>query len=441
MMSAQANDVPMMLADTGENARGLLAAATRTSGPARTLARDALENRQAGLAERVTNAIERDLGPISNPHQVADNLMTRARATAAPLYDAAYSKAGADAFTQKVAPLLDRPSMQKALGKAYRIAAEEGRNPEELGLIRDANGNVKLSDTITLGSDESGALTMGREPVTAPAPTWQTLDYVKRGMDDVVESYRDPVTGKLRLDTEGRAINNTLRTYMRAFDEANPEYAAARKAYSDPVSGINAMNAGRKALNMTADDLEARMRDMTPFEKEMFALGARRAMAEAIASKGDSANTINTITGTGKKRAMLARLFGDRPAFKRFVQTLGQEKEGFRTYARGLSGSPTALNLADDATLNFASTAADIALSGHIPIAMAIRQAVKFGIGKIGDKTKQQVTALLSETDPAAFKELADRLREEAIRRGVFKRKVNTITNAIGKGAVVSQPQ
>jgi hypothetical protein len=184
------------------------------------------------------------------------------------------------------------------------------------------------------------------------------------------------------------------------------------------------MNTGRKALNMTADDLEARMRDMSPFEKQMFALGARRAMAETISSKGDTANVINAITGTGKKRAMLARLFGDRPTFNRFVQTLNQEKEGFRTYARALSGSPTALNLEDDATLKFASVAADMAANGGIPVATAVRQAVKFGIGKIGDKTKQQVAALLSETDPARFKELAAQLREEATRRGLFKRKV-----------------
>jgi hypothetical protein len=249
--------------------------------------------------------------------------------------------------------------------------------------------------------------------------TPQTLDYIKRGMDDVVEGYKDPVTGRYNFDTEGRAVNNTLRSYLKVVDSQYPDYAAARSAYGGPVSGINAMNTGRKALNMTADDLEARMRDMSPFEKQMFALGARRAMAETISSKGDTANVINAITGTGKKRAMLARLFGDRPTFNRFVQTLNQEKEGFRTYARALSGSPTALNLEDDATLKFASVAADMAANGGIPVATAVRQAVKFGIGKIGDKTKQQVAALLSETDPARFKELAAQLRarSSAMRR------------------------
>jgi hypothetical protein len=433
---AQGNGVPMTLGDTGENVRGLLAASSRASGMGRTIVRDALEERQSALADRIVGHIERDLGPVANPHQVADDLMTKARDEAGPLYDAAYAKPGADAFVQKVAPLLDRPSMQKALGKAYRIASEEGRNPEELGLIRDANGNVKLSDTITLGSDESGALTMGREPITAPAPTWQTLDYVKRGMDDVVEGYRDPVTGKLRLDTEGHAINNTLRTYMKAFDAANPEYAAARKAYSDPVSGINAMNLGRKALTKTGDDIEAQMRDMTPFQKQMYALGLRRAMAETVSSRGDTADIVHALAGTGKKRAMLARAFGDRQQFQRFVNTLSQEREGWRSYRQALLGSPTAANVQDDAMLQTAATATDFVLNGGMPIATATSKAVKFLGIKLSKKAQEQIAALLSNTDPASIRELAAELRAQAEQRGL--RVPGTVKPRIGNAAVVS---
>jgi hypothetical protein len=131
MTAGHANDVPMMLADTGENARGLLAAAGRTSGPARTITRDALETRQAGLADRVTGAIERDLGPVANPHEVADSLLTKARTEAAPLYDSFYSKAPVS--SPAIDSMVQRPSMQKALKNAYRIAQEEGAIPRRSG--------------------------------------------------------------------------------------------------------------------------------------------------------------------------------------------------------------------------------------------------------------------------------------------------------------------
>lgn len=430
---AHANGVPMALGDTGENVRGLLAASSRASGMGRTIVRDALETRQAALADRITQHIERDLGPVANPHQVADELMTKARTEAGPLYEQAYAAPGAAEFSQKVAPLLQRPSMKKALSNAYRIAQEEGEDPEALGLSK-----FKPSDSSIL--DANGKPMQVDEVQLAKAPTWKTLDYIKRGMDDVVETYRDKTTGKLALDTEGRATNNTLRSYMSAFDDANPSYAAARKAYAGPVKGISAMNLGRKALNMTADDLEARLRDLSPYEKQMFALGTRRAMAELVQSKGDTADIVHALVGTGKKRAMLARSFGDRKQFQRFVDTLSQEREGWRSFRQALLGSPTAANVSDDATLNTATLAADFMTTG-LPVATSLRYAMKFGVGKLGEKAKQQIAALLSNTDPAAIRELAAELRAQAEKRGLHVRRVNNVTGRIGTGTVAISAQ
>lgn len=397
MADAHANGVPGILADTGDNVRGLLAANARRAGPARTLARDALDARQNGMAERVTGAIERDLGPVSNPHEVADQLMTQARDTAGPLYDAAYAAPGADSFAQKVAPLLARPSMQRALQRASRIAQEEGRDPTTAGFDVNSSGEVTVSRT----------------------PSWQTLDYVKRGMDDVIEGYRDTTTGKLNLDTEGRAINNTQRSFLSAFDQANPDYAAARSAYAGPVRGIDAMNQGRQALSMTADDLEARMRDMSPYERQMFQLGTRRAMAELVASKGDTADVVHALTGTGKKRAMLARLFGSRQDFQRFVDTLGHEQEAFRTFRTARLGSPTAANLQDDNALADAVTegGASLLTGGHGMLRAAARFVTSAGRRRINDNTAQEITALLSESDPARLRQLASELRQEQARQ------------------------
>jgi hypothetical protein len=430
---AQANDVPMALGDTGENVRGLMAASSRASGVGRTIVRDALETRQAALADRITGAIERDLGPVANPHQVADELMTKARTEAGPLYDAAYAHLGVQQFVDKIRPLLARPSMKKALSNAYRIAQEEGENPETLGLSK-----FKPSDSPIL--DASGKPMQVDEVQVTTVPTWKTLDFIKRGMDDVVEGYRDPTSGKLNLDTEGRAVNNTLRSFIGSFDAANPAYAAARKAWSGPVSGIGAMNTGRKFLNMTADDIEARMRDMSPFEKQMAALGTRRAMAELVSSKGDTADIVHALVGTGKKRAMLARLFGDRKQFQRFADTLGQEKEGWRSFRQALLGSTTAANVKDDQALEGAAMAADFA-AGGMPVATATSKAFKLLRFKLGEKAQQQIAALLSNTDPAAIRELAAELRAQAEKRGLRVRRRNTVTNAIGKATVVAQPR
>ena len=68
---------------------------------------------------------------------------------------------------------MKRPSMKAAFAKAQRIAAEEGRNPKELGLDFNQAGDPQF----LAGADELGQV-----------PSTQTLDYIKRGLDDVVES-------------------------------------------------------------------------------------------------------------------------------------------------------------------------------------------------------------------------------------------------------------
>jgi hypothetical protein len=63
--------------------------------------------------------------------------------------------------------------------------------------------------------------------------------------------------------------------------------------------------------------------------------------------------------------------------------------------------------------------AADFA-AGGMPVATAIRKALKFGVGSSSErKLKQQIAALLSNTDPAAIRELAAELRAKAEKRGL----------------------
>jgi hypothetical protein len=84
--------------------------------------------------------------------------------------------------------------------------------------------------------------------------------------------------------------------------------------------------------------------------------------------------------------------------------------------------------------------AADFA-AGGMPVATATSKAFKFLRFKLGEKAQQQIAALLSNTDPAAIRELAAELRTQAEKRGLRVRKVNTLTNAVGKGALVTQAQ
>lgn len=405
VQAAHENGVPMALMDTGDEARGLASAISRKPGPGRKLMREVVIPRQTGQGERIQTSIRRDLGPTANVRAQSEALTSQAQAAAAPHYDQAYAAPGASVFD--VSDLMSRPSMRKALPNAVRIAQEEGRDPNALGIRFDEAGN----------------------PTSFENPSWQTFDYVKRGLDDVVEAYRDPVTGRLNLDTEGRAVNGTLRDFLARVDKANPDYAAARQAYAGPARMASALRKGASIGNSDAEDIWAHTRDMTPPELAQYRLGVRSALGKLVNGRTDGSDKVNALLNTPKKRAALAQVFGGEEGLDRFLTTLGQEGELAKTYGRVDTGSKTAHNLADDANLDgmggIAANAAGRAVKGHGLVSNAISTLAdlhKYGTGKAGERVVSELAAGLSETDPAAFREAIKAARRAAALNRVGKR-------------------
>lgn len=114
--------------------------------------------------------------------------------------------------------------MASGLRRAHSIAKEEGRDPTALGFDLDPQGEVTLTRV----------------------PSWQTLDYVKRGLDDTLEPHRDSLTGKLALNETTRAIKvkATKNDLLGRIDKVNPDYAAARKTSAGPVQARDAFQRG-----------------------------------------------------------------------------------------------------------------------------------------------------------------------------------------------------
>lgn len=396
------NGVPLGLMDLGENLRGLAGAVGRRPGASRTMIRDAVIPRQMEQGERIRGAINRDLGPVVNPTEQGDALIQQARTAAAPLYEKAYSNPGASVVD--MTDLAKRPSFRKALQNAANLAAEEGDNPMALGFQFDEAGDVLLTDV----------------------PSFKTMDYIKRGMDDVIESYRDKTTGKLVLDGAGRAANDTLRTFIARVDKVNPDYAAARAAYSGPAREKSALDRGGKALNASADEIERMTANLAPSEADQFAVGFRAKMADSLDRKVDGANKVNTLMGTPRKRAALGQVFEGRGDFPRFGQTLADEMDANATYNVVNSGSPTAQRILDDGMVSDPSMLEDVAgravrgaqggLTGLAAEGVSfLRDINRFGGGASGQRARDEAAALLSNTDSALWQQaMSDSLRDAA---------------------------
>lgn len=436
---AQSRGVPMSMADVGDNTRELLASVGRSRGEARSVVKTVIANRQRDQLERISSAVRRDLGPTANLREVGDELIARAKDEASPLYQMAFDAPGAGAVSEKIAPILGRPSAKKAMVRARRLAEEEGRDPTALGFDLNAQGEVVLTRT----------------------PSWETLHYIKTGMDDVIETYRDKVTDKLVLDAEGRLINNTKNSLLRLMDEYNPPYAAARQAYAGPVQLNDAMQLGSKAFSMAPDDVAAQIKSLNPSEMEMYRLGLRKGITDLLGSKGDYADKIKVLVGTPKSRAVLSKVLGGKPEFDRFMKTLSDEQELFRTYNAVSGNSATAGRQAFDETTtgeNIASQAVDMLQAGKQGgmggmVAAGAEKVIKagqLGAGKAGDQARADIARLLAESDPdtlAQIAKMANRANAKA-RMGQRKKSISgaragtvggAIAGALGQGTSPGQ--
>jgi hypothetical protein len=328
--------------------------------------------------------------------------------------------------------LSDRPSVNEFLD-ALR-GTHEGWNrhflPEDQGIVeqfaahteqnnalRDArftDGSVPVRDT----SVSAGQFDYQSPPPEAygqkevAAPTWQTFDYIKRGLDDVVEGYRDPTSGKLNLDTQGRAVNNTLRDFLSRVDQANSDYAAARAAYAGPASMKEALNTGNDALNWPANQIRARVSNMSQAEKDQFWLGMRSALAQKAAEANDGVNVVRTLVGSGAKRDALAEAAGGKANLENFMRSLEREQQMNVTYNKVTGGSTTAGNLLENQSNN---AALGIDAAGHFGrgggvkeflLNHGIRQAqgaMRYGAGQAGQRAREDAASLLFTSNPNDF--------------------------------------
>lgn len=409
---------PLAIADTGENARGLLASVARRPGGARTIAREAIGTRQAEQSDRVVGAIGRDLGPVGYVPQVSDDITEAGRRIAKPLYEEAY--ASPIEMTPQLAQILETPAGKQGLNKSMTIAKNEGRDPTALGFDTTEDG----------------------EAILTSVPTLETLDLVKRGLDDLVEDFRDPVTRRLNLNSMGRSIDDVRKGLIGEADRQVPVYGQARAAFAGQAGQRDALELGKASLNASADDIGRATTPLNEAEKQQFALGFRSAMAENLGRATDGASVAQRMLGTPRKREALKKLFGGSDEFSRFLATMNDERATTETYRSVMTGSQTAERMAADAQTGDAGlveSAVGAGLRGVTqPVGLlgdalkALRDVGQFGAGRAGDQTRESVAALLTESDPAMLTELARTIKRAQVRQKALSRGVNRTTGKLG---------
>lgn len=372
---------PVALADLGgQNVKRLADQVNVQGGTGANKIATFLTERQADQPARIAGDIRRTLSPSTDVYGLSDDLAAQANRNAAPLYAKAYGVGKAlpdEVWSNDIASMMNRPSMKQALGRAYRIAAEEGRNPQTLGLDMNAAGDVVFKDKV---------------------PTMQTLDYVKRGLDDVLEGFRDKVTGRLVLDESGRAINATRAAFREELKRLNPDYAAALKAYAGPTQQREAINLGRDFTQMDPEQIAKQVSRMSPDELQAFRVGAARKIQDTVDSVKGAGDITKRIFNDSRTKAQIGAAFGE-DATNAFGKAMDAERKMFDTNSFVAGNSRTAQRMNDAADVG-QQMSEDFLMGGK---GRVVRGLIERGIARgrgINDATGAELADMLTQTTP-----------------------------------------
>lgn len=180
------------------------------------------------------------------------------------------------------------------------------------------------------------------EPVFGRVPTAKTWDYVKRGLDEVIEDHRDPVTKRLPRTDTMRLMDQTRRELRGELVRLNPDYGPALAAYTGPSRAMDAMQLGRRIVGgkMDPEDIEHGLSLMSKNELDGLKLGMARGLADLFQGQNPQ-RVVRRFAEDGVVQSRLRAGFNDDVAFGRFMDDVIAEAEAQASYNRVLTGSRT----------------------------------------------------------------------------------------------------
>lgn len=293
-----------MPADLGPATQNLLDVATNTSGAVATV-RPRVAERAAASNKVLTDAFDRVLGGPTAIRRLVQANSDAARPGLKAAYKEAYDTAidYTSPGGRRILELFDEvnadPKFRAALQEANRLIRREDLPRQYL---------IDLAEDGTFRSAEM--------------PNTVQLDYVKRGLQKIVNDGIDPVTGKYSSDA--RTAQSLARDIRRALGDANPAYDKAVNMAADSLSLENALTFGRKALGASVDraDVEDWVRNATDIEKQNFAQGVRSYIDNVMA------NTQAAITNSDIDAAEVRKIYrtlSSKAAREKLDVVLGRE--------------------------------------------------------------------------------------------------------------------
>ena len=313
-----------------------------------------------GLVERA------GLGKNINGYEYLTFLSESQQKAAAAKYPKAYNVAiDARDFRKYV----DRPVFAEAYQEAQRRAGVYGQPLPDLEQIRNAQF----------------------------VPT-NILHQMKIGLDRVVESNTDKITGK--VTAYGRDVSNVRREFNDLIKEKNPTYAKANKEFADNERIKSAFETGQKYQKLEYTEALNNLKKMNDSEKEAFRLGMMADVNSRLENfKGG--DFTRQIFKSDKQKSLMRYAFTDQDKYKEFVSYVDALGKQTDTARRLMGGSQTGERLAiSEASGKAAGLAQSYATGGVGGVAMDLLRQGAARTKGISSETAAELQKRLFSVDP-----------------------------------------
>lgn len=303
--------------------------------------------------DKLVQSVYRNLGDSKSYYATVDDVLSKGRKKAAPLYNKAYTKEIDPSFQFK-------PEIQSAIDAARK------KYPSELEGLKD--NSIKV------------------------------LDYAKKELDDQIGSAK-----RSGENNFARARTDVKDELLSAMDQASPDYAKARAVAGDYLKVTDAMEVGQNFVRFDPAEITTTLKSASNSEKDAFKIGFSKAIANRINDTAEGANPYNRVFGSKTKQEQLKAILSPEE-YKRLEIDMKATNRLFDMKNKVLGNSTTtskamaASEISDDALM-------EMATQPRKSIANFIRNKLTSG-----GKTAEAIADLLYETDPTKKLVLLERI-------------------------------
>ena len=371
-----------VIADLGKNLQDLAYNAYIIQSKAKGSTQQFLENRLIDQPNNIVKGLVEKAGLAKNVNGFQYlTALTESQAQKASLaYPNAYTL---DIDARPFREYINRKVFQKAYDEAVKSADTKG---------------IKLPDLSAIKNAQS-------------VPT-EILHKIKIGLDRVIDSETDSVTGK--VSGYGRDVINVKNEFNDKIKSLNPDYAKANAEFADASRIKNSFEMGQKYQQLDPKEAAANIKKMNSDEKEAFRLGM---MADINKRVGDfkGGDFSRQVFKSDNQKMLVRYAFDDQKAYSDFSQYVKGLTNQSATAKSLIGGSKTGERLATQEQAGELGQMAQSAATGDLfGVARAAGSSLLARTKGISGETSEALQQRLFATDPIEQRLILTELNKRA---------------------------